>query len=123
MHELSLAQSLVEETLRLIQKEGDIRVLTIEVIFGPLSGVVKECMEFCFPEVTRGTPLEKTQLLLREVPLKAHCLQCQKISSPELPILVCQFCQSNQIEIIQGKEFQIKTLEVESCVKIADANK
>lgn len=123
MHELSLAQNLLETILQILKKEGDVQVISIEVVFGPLSGVVKECFEFCFPEVVRGTPLEKAKLLLHEVPLQVHCRDCQQISSPQLPIIECLLCHSNHVEIIQGKIFQLKNLEVESCVKIADANK
>lgn len=113
MHELSIAQMLVEQVLNIAQKEGATRILEIEVSIGPLSGIVKECLVFCFPEATRGTLLENTRLSIQEEPLQIYCKDCQKDSFPKLLFLYCPSCGSLQTEIIQGKKFQLKQVEIE----------
>jgi hydrogenase nickel incorporation protein HypA/HybF len=64
MHELSLVSALVEQVDELSVRESFERVLEIRLGVGSQSGVEPACVEFCFPEVTRGTRLEGAKLVL-----------------------------------------------------------
>lgn len=111
MHELSLAQALVEEVERRAQNEKAQKVTEVKVSLGKFSGVWRESIEFCYPILCEGTLLEGSTLAIDEIPLTLHCPQCQKDSHPQHFRLKCEHCQSTQVEITAGKEFKIISME------------
>ena len=113
MHEFSLAQSLVDQVTELAAREGATRVSRIEVSIGAMSGVMKEPFEFCFPEAAKGSCLEGCELFVREVPLTIVCLDCGAKSSPENFDICCGVCKGRNVDIIEGKDFLLNSVEVD----------
>ena len=62
MHELSVALSLVDVACEKAAALGDVRVDAVFVRLGPLSGVVRESLLFCFDEAARGSAIEGARL-------------------------------------------------------------
>ena len=56
MHELSIAQSLIDVACEAAEREGANRVTRLTARIGVLSGVVKECLLFSFGLAAEGTP-------------------------------------------------------------------
>ena len=113
MHEMSLAQALVDQVIELADKEGCRRILSVDVSIGALSGVMRESLEFCFPMVARGTPLERAVLHVTEIRLTAACGQCGRISNPEPFDIECCHCGSMNLMITKGRDFKLISFEVE----------
>ncbi len=113
MHEMSLAQALVDQVSELAEKDGCSKILSVDVSIGALSGVMRESLEFCFPVVARGTALEGTLLNVTEVPLKAECGDCRCISYPQPFEITCSHCGSMNLMLLEGKDFKLISLEVE----------
>ena len=112
MHELALAESLVGKIVE-IAKEDKISVITsVTLLIGDLSGVDQEALDFALPFVSEGTLLEKSKFIYETVKLKVKCEDCNKESFPEVPIIACTHCYSDNIAIIAGREFVIKEMEV-----------
>ena len=113
MHEMSLAQALIDHVIELVEKDGCRNILSVDVSIGALSGVMREALEFCFPVVARGTALESTILNVTEVPLKAECRDCRRISNPEPFEITCCYCGSMNLMVTEGRDFKLISLEVE----------
>jgi hydrogenase nickel incorporation protein HypA/HybF len=113
MHEMSLAQALVDQVTELAEKEGCRKILSVDVSIGALSGVMRESLEFCFPVVARGTALEETVLNVLEVPLTAECGYCGRISNPEPFDIECCHCGSMNLMVTEGRDFKLISFEVE----------
>ena len=113
MHELSLAQALVDQVTELAEKEGCRKVLCVDVSIGALSGVMRESLEFCFPMVAGGTALDGAVLNVTEVPLTAECGDCGRISNPEPFEIECCHCGSMNLIVTKGREFKLISFEVE----------
>ena len=113
MHEMSLAQALVDQVTELAEQDGCQKVLSVDVSIGALSGVMRESLEFCFPVVAQGTQLEGTKLNVTEVPLKAECRDCHSITNPEPYEVTCVHCGSLNLMVLEGKDFKLVSLEVE----------
>jgi hydrogenase nickel incorporation protein HypA/HybF len=62
MHELSIALSLVDVACGKAAALGDIRVDAVFIRIGPLAGVVKESLLFCFDEAAKGSAIEGARL-------------------------------------------------------------
>ncbi|MFZ8934537.1 MAG: hydrogenase maturation nickel metallochaperone HypA [Bacteriovoracaceae bacterium] len=111
MHELSIAKAIVESGIEHIKKGQ--KVISIHVKVGVLSGVVKEALEFAFPEVCRGTSFEGAQLEIEKVPLLLYCKSCHQLTHSEDIVILCQHCYDTEVEIQEGKEILIQKMEVE----------
>ncbi len=112
MHELSLAMALVEQIEEVVRQEKATRVLELQVVIGAYSGVELEPFEFCFPLAAEGSVAEGAKLRIEKVPVRIRCGECGKESVPELPSVACTLCGSWGVEIIAGKEFLLRSLEV-----------
>ncbi|NCC51708.1 MAG: hydrogenase maturation nickel metallochaperone HypA [Spartobacteria bacterium] len=114
MHELSLAQAMVQEIEAALAKEHATALLSINIKIGALSGVEKEAFAFAFPIVAEGTLLAGADLLFEEVPAAVTCRDCGKVSSPDVHFLQCAHCASINVDIVGGREFMIQSLEIET---------
>jgi hydrogenase nickel incorporation protein HypA/HybF len=112
MHELSMAQALIEQVEKIQAKENAGAVVSVTVNIGALSGVDRESFEFAFPLATTGTSLAGALLVVRETPAEVTCGQCGKKSQPELDNLCCTACGSRSIQITAGRDFLIQSVEL-----------
>jgi len=112
MHELSIAQSIMEIVAEHVPDDyqGSVKSITLKV--GELSGVVVESLEFCFSAVTAGTRFEGAVLEVERIGLTARCEQCATVSPVSNNAFICQACGSTQLTIISGRELQVSEIEV-----------
>ena len=111
MHELSLASNLIKSVTDIAKKEQINIIESITISLGVLSGVDKESLEFCFPIASKNSLLEKSKIIINEIPLKIYCPKCQKETSPDKFEIFCLICHNDDVEIKEGKEFKIVSLE------------
>jgi hydrogenase nickel incorporation protein HypA/HybF len=114
MHELSVALSLVEAACEKAMALGNVRVEAVCVRIGPLSGVVKDALLFCFEAATQGTAIEGARLDIEDVSLTTFCPRC----SEERPLtsaqhLRCPICDEPTPEVVHGRELELTALEVD----------
>ena len=112
MHEMSIAQAIVEQAEAVMRKEGAARVPGVTVSVGRLSGVDRGALEFAFPFVAKHTPAEGASLVVEEVPAELTCRACQAVTSPDTPFLACERCGSMDVELSHGRELQLKSVEI-----------
>jgi hydrogenase nickel incorporation protein HypA/HybF len=114
MHELSMVESLVEELLKLQEENEWDRIDTVRLRVGAMRQVIPEIMDFAFDISIKDTPLEGARLFIDEVPLKKKCKACGNawIEGDEA-LFLCEKCGSADVELIEGMELGIESLEVE----------
>jgi len=112
MHELSLAENLVDQLVQ-TAAENALRVTRIVVIIGTYSGVERDAFEFAFPFAAEGTTVEGAELIIETSSLCVECRACQAISHPKPTLLICTACGSNDVELTGGREFLIRSAELE----------
>ena len=113
MHELSLADSMVCELTDYIENEKIKKVISVTVIMGKFSGVQKEPFEFAFPLAVEGTVLEGCELKIEQRPVVVNCSNCGKDTQLTIPLVKCASCGSRNVKFTHGKEFLIKSMEIE----------
>lgn len=113
MHELSLACSLIEAAEKVLEAENAARATRVTVGIGKLAGVEIDAFEFAFPLAAKNTGLEGAELVIQDLPIRVHCRACGKESNPDFPRCVCGFCESDDIELLGGREFNIESMEIE----------
>lgn len=113
MHEMSLAMALVEQLEQVAKRENATRIVRIDLELGSMSGVEREPFEFAFPIVSEGTAAQDAILNFHEISLKVECKNCEAITTPEYQTVLCDKCQSTNIRVIEGRDFKVKSMEVE----------
>jgi len=113
MHEFGIAQSLLE----IIEQEAlpyrGAKVTRVTLLIGRLSGVMPDALRFAFEALRTGGIAEESSLEIEEIPLRIKCNQCGEISTLEDPFLICPHCEDIDVEIIAGRELQIRNMEIE----------
>lgn len=115
MHELSIAQSLVEMAVRSLAHVRVQRVVEVRVAIGALSGVAAEALLFAYDVVTEGTPLAGSTLVIRHVPAIIRCANCQRDATvDDEHWLSCPTCGTPSGDLRGGRELDLESLEVET---------
>jgi hydrogenase nickel incorporation protein HypA/HybF len=113
MHELSIAMGIVDAAVDEAQRRG-VRVSTVHLRLGALSGVVKDALLFSYEVACQDTALQGSQLVVEDVPVIVFCAQCQKERTLEsVQLFRCPECGTPTMDIRQGKELEVFALEVE----------
>ncbi len=113
MHELSVADSIVDIIKQNVGKEQLSRVRSVFLKVGTFSGIVPDSLEFAYQAITASTDLEHSALVIERIPFVVHCKTCNKESGGEEGISLCSLCGGIDTTIISGKELQIKEIELD----------
>ena len=113
MHELAIADSIV----RIAGEHAGGRPVTrVEVRVGHLRQVVPSALAFGFELVAEGTPVEGAELVIVDVEAVGRCGTCgDETRLVEFP-LACRSCGSLDVEVIQGEELYVDSLELEEAL-------
>ncbi|MFC1517918.1 hydrogenase maturation nickel metallochaperone HypA [Candidatus Margulisiibacteriota bacterium] len=111
MHELSI----IENIFKVIEKaasENDIKKISqVNLKIGKLQQVVPDLLQSAFEVVSKDTLANEAKLVFEEVPVKVKCRSCQKEFGVENNIFVCPNCASGELDLLQGKELFLVSLE------------
>ena len=110
MHELSIAQSVLEIACR---HAAGRRVTRVELKVGHLRQVVTAALTFSFELVAQGTPVEGAELAIEAVPALGRCRRCGAESNLHEFPLQCKPCGGFELEIVAGEELMVEALELE----------
>ncbi len=114
MHEIRIAQDLQKIILEVADKNNLKKVLTVNIQFGEMVQIVPDIFHFAFEEASKGSLVEGSELKIEVLPIKIKCADCLNlIEISKEGSYSCPNCKSLDIEIIQGKEIFIKSIEGE----------
>jgi len=116
VHELAIAQAVLAITER---HAAGRRVTKVELKVGHLRQVVPSALSFAFELSAVGTAAEGAVLELEEVAAAGWCRTCEaRTGLPELPLL-CRVCGSSEVEVTQGEELLVDSLELDEQDELA----
>ncbi|MEI6186641.1 MAG: hydrogenase maturation nickel metallochaperone HypA [Dehalococcoidia bacterium] len=113
MHEMGIAQNILDIALNAAKQEGAIKISRINLVAGELRGLVPMQLSFCFSIVAKDTIASGAYLNVEEVPVSGHCNDCSADFSVKEYEYVCPKCGSTKIQVTGGTELSIKDIEIE----------
>lgn len=113
MHELSIAQNILDIVKENLPANGGGKVKTVKVRIGELAGVIPDSLEFCFAAITRDTPMEESKLEIERTAIVARCMNCGAESVIQELVFKCPACESVNMKVISGNELQVAEIEVD----------
>jgi hydrogenase nickel incorporation protein HypA/HybF len=113
VHELAVAQGLLDIVEQEARPYAGARVIRVQLRIGKLSTVVPDALRFAFEAVTRGGIADGASLEIEEVPLAIRCHACEQDFIVEDPFMICPQCGAADVEMISGRELEIRSMEIE----------
>ncbi len=108
MHELSVATEILDVAQRYAQGKP-IRKIVIKA--GPLSGVVKESLEFYLNLLFEDKGIKGAVADIQQVPCEAKCSCGNTYETPD-PLSACPVCGGLDREFRGGKDCLVDSIEV-----------
>ncbi len=114
MHELSIAQALLDQIHEEVRRAGlDGKVTRVELCVGRLSGVHPDSLRFAFELLTQNTSVQGAELAIHSPPAVSRCGGCGAAEEIADLVIECPRCGSREIVIEGGRELLLQCLEVE----------
>ena len=113
MHEMSLAENVLQIIEDAARQQGFRRVRTVWLEIGRLACVEPESLRFSFDEVTRDSIAARARLEIIELAGQGRCAECDSDVLLSALYVACPNCGGYAITVTGGDEMRVKELEVE----------
>ncbi len=113
MHELALAQGIVEIVEAQARAQAFRRVTGIRLSIGALAQVEPDALVFGFDAVSRGTVAAGAALRIERPAGAGSCMGCGALVRLERRGDACPSCASFQVLVTGGEELRVVELEVD----------
>ena len=120
MHELSMAQGIINAVLDTAQANNATEVNEVTVEVGRLAMINPEQLQFILGVLVENTIMEDAEINFEEVPAEIKCYDCdfngQAIIDDKdhyAPMVKCPKCDSLKVETLNGKDIVVKNIVIE----------
>jgi hydrogenase nickel incorporation protein HypA/HybF len=114
MHELSIAESILEAVRKEVASRPGSRPIRVGLRIGELAAVDVDSLTFCFEAVLRGTAWESVKLDARVCPIRRSCRDCGREFKVVEYEAKCPECSGTNTSLSSGDELDFDYLEVET---------
>ena len=113
MHEMSIAQSVLDIAFGEMEKNASAGIKKIKISIGEFSGVVKEALEFAFDVLKPETAAAQAAIEIEVLPMTAKCMECGEFECSINDLnLFCPTCGRISF-ITAGREMTVDYLDLE----------
>lgn len=113
MHEVSIAQGMLDIAIDNCKKQGYKSIDSIKVKIGRASGVVPDALLFAFDVSKADTIAEKATLTIEQIPVSGVCDSCNRnFTVDEAYVVLCPLCGSSSFKVESGRELNVDEIEV-----------
>jgi hydrogenase nickel incorporation protein HypA/HybF len=113
MHEMAIAQSVLDIAFGELQKNTASSVKKIKISIGEFSGVVRDALEFAFDVLKPGTPAGNAEIEIEVVAMTAECPNCGPVACRINDLnLLCPQC-GRTVRVTKGREMKVDYLDLE----------
>jgi len=113
MHEMGIANSILEGVAKELQRRPGSRATKVGVRIGELAGVDPDALSFAFEALTLDTDFAGLALDVEYVAPRGRCRACGREFDVRNYELLCPDCGSLNTEHVSGDELEFTYLEIE----------
>ncbi len=120
MHELSMADAIVKTAVDVAEKNNAQEITEVTIEIGKLTMLNPEQLKFMIDVLSENTLLEGAEIIIDEIPIEVDCKSCEfSGSTPSddldefVPVIKCPECGGHELEVIKGRECNVKTIKIE----------
>lgn len=112
MHELSIAQSILDLIEDRARRDGFSSVRRLELEVGALSGIELDALTFALDAVRPSTRLADAEVCVEIIEADGHCMACGTEFRMRETFVPCPQCGSGRIDTHGGTDLRIRNLHV-----------
>jgi len=113
MHELSIAENIIEISEAQARAQNSRQIRTIKLRLGQFTTIVGEALQFSFEIARRGTLAAEAVLEIENVPMVLRCDECGDAGENLREVcLICPRCGA-PLHIVSGEEMQVEYIEID----------
>jgi hydrogenase nickel incorporation protein HypA/HybF len=113
MHEMAIAQSVIDIAFAESSRYAGQRISKIKLSVGEFSGVVKEALDFAFQALKKDTPAADAEIEIEVVKLRAVCEACGEVECRLNDLkFTCEAC-GQQLTITAGREMRVDYIDLD----------
>lgn len=113
MHELSIAQNVLDIVSDQCARSGYARIDSVNLRIGRASGIMPDALIFAFDAIKSDSIARGALLNIEVVPVTGLCSDCSSsFIVEEEYILNCPVCNGSSFQITSGREMDIIDMEV-----------
>jgi hydrogenase nickel incorporation protein HypA/HybF len=120
MHELSLADALIDKITRLVPSQDLLHVRSVRVRIGTMSGVERDTFSSAYAAIVSGTPLRDSSLAIEVIPFTVACRSCGTTTSNEAGVCLCGTCGGTDTYVRSGTELDMISIELTESTRPVD---
>lgn len=113
MHELGIMTGVLQAVEESAKQAGSEKVLKISLSVGVMTEAIEDALRFAFEALSEGTMCESAELEITMIPPVSICVECGNEYEHDRFHMLCPECGSSFTQLIQGKELQIDSIEVD----------
>lgn len=119
MHELSVVEQIVNTACSFLDNKDIANAKRMTLIIGDSTGILPEYVRMYYSDLSEGSKLESSELVIEEVETEYFCKDCGHVFKPErtdhhlTENPSCPECHSDDLEMIAGNELMIKDISYE----------
>lgn len=112
MHELSIAQSIVQLAEQNARQHQSEEIEELELEIGSLAGIEITSLDFALQCAVKDTMLANARIIRHDIQAEGRCGDCSKTFPVETLFSPCPACGSYCVNLLKGKELRIKSIVV-----------
>ncbi len=112
MHEMTIAQSLLEAISAEVRKQNA-KPVSAKISCGAFGGVNNEVLCFAFEAISKDTACEGLKLYIEQKPIQAKCKNCSGVFALDLHKPNCPNCRGEDIELLPDAPLLLEEIEFE----------
>lgn len=116
MHELAITENILNLAVSHAEQAGASQVTDLYLVIGQLSSIVDDSVQFYWDMVSEGTICAGAALHFERVPAQIQCRACQATYAVPEGMMPCPNCGGVQVTVVQGEEFRLDSIGVETAV-------
>ncbi len=115
MHELQVTERILNIALKHAEPERVKKIVKIYLEIGELAELEDEWIQNYFDYLSKDTLAEDAKLIITRLPIVLQCKECShsfEIKKKEMVESQCPECGKQKYNLVSGREYSIKNLEV-----------
>jgi len=118
---MGITQGILSSAFEAAENAGAERITEIRISVGEMTEVVEFALQFAFESLTPGTMAEGATLTVTQIPARSHCNSCGADYGHDRFQMVCPVCESLDVNLLQGRELRIDSIEAQDADEVAAA--
>ena len=120
MHQLSMAQGILNAVLETAEANDAIKVTDMVIEIGKLAMLNPEQLKFMLGVLCKDTIAENAEIVIEDIDVEIKCYNCDFEGIADIddsdhyaPMILCPKCESHRVEVLNGRDVTVKNISIE----------